>query len=225
MAKFIPSARKNMEKHMYDSMQMTTFKEEDYQHTVYSLNFIKACVYARYLDIFKEARLNSKPKDCNVIALGEVSTGHTLTNLLKFQKRGRPLVLNFGSCTWPPFVAKLEHFNNVVARFAANVDFVVIYIEEAHPTDGWAFSNNFDIKNHRTIEDRIDAAKQLQTIGVNCPIVVDEMSNKANIIYGGFYERLYILLDDLVVYEGQRGPVGYDLHEMERWLDDNVKLN
>ena len=123
-------------------------------------------------------------------------------------------------------MAKIEHFNNVVARFASDVDFVVIYINEAHPTDGWFLrGNTFSIQSHQTIDDRIDAARRLYNSGVKCPILVDEMSNNANRLYGGSPERLYVLLDDKIVYAGEKGPMGYDLPELEKWLEKNVKLH
>lgn len=61
--------------------------------------FVKQLCFEVYNDLFKEVRLNGKAPDCNVIELSDNETGNSLTNLLQFQKRGRPLVLNFGSCT------------------------------------------------------------------------------------------------------------------------------
>ena len=52
--------------------------------------------------------------------------------------RGRPLVLNFGSCTCPIFMNRLTGFRELVAEFGHVADFLVVYIEEAHPSDGWA---------------------------------------------------------------------------------------
>ncbi len=63
-------------------------------------------------------------------------------NLLDFAKPGRPLVLNFGSCTWPPFMAELADFSRVAADFAGEVDFLTVYVSEAHPMDGWHFAGN-----------------------------------------------------------------------------------
>lgn len=33
----------------------------------------------------------------------------------------------------------LHQFNKMVRRYQGQVDFLVLYIEEAHPVDGWAF--------------------------------------------------------------------------------------
>ena len=55
----------------------------------------------------------------------------------------------------------------------------------------------------------------LQKYGPKCPIVVDDISDEANLQYGGLYERLYIVLDDVIVYQGERGPIGYRMEEVE----------
>lgn len=116
---------------------------------------------------------------------------------------------------------ELERFNTLIARFSHAADFLIIYIEEAHPTDGWSFTNNIDIKRHLNIDDRLKAAKRLQSNKPTCPIVVDQMNNDANMKYGGLFERLYIIRDDVVQYEGKRGPSGYRLEEVEQWLEQN----
>ena len=119
-------------------------------------------------------------------------------------------------------MVKFEHFNKVVARFSSMADFIIIYIEEAHAADAWRFENNMEIKNHRSLEDRIEAANVLQQKGPRCPIFIDSMLNEANLKYGGLFERLYIILDDVIVYEGERGPVGYHVEEVEHWLEKHV---
>ena len=39
-------------------------------------------------------------------------------------------------------MAKLAKFNEIVRDFKDVADFAIIYISEAHPTDGWAFKVN-----------------------------------------------------------------------------------
>ena len=142
-----------------------------------------------------------------------------LKKLLDFQQNGRPLVINFGSCTWPPFVAKLDQFRSLIGRFGNVADFIVVYIEEAHPSNGWKFGDNFDISDHRFIYDRLAAAKVMQELVPECDVVVDTMKNTANLYYGAYYERLYVVLDNVIVYAGERGPQGYRMGELETWLE------
>lgn len=65
--------------------------------------------------------------------------GQSRSHLLDFARESRPLVVNFGSCTCPVFMERLREFNDVMTEFSDIADFLVIYISEAHPTDGWAF--------------------------------------------------------------------------------------
>lgn len=98
-------------------------------------------------------------------------------------------------------------------------DFLVVYIAEAHSTDGWAFTNNFDINQHRSQEDRLSAAKILIQKEPLCPVVVDDMSNVAAIKYGAMPERLYVLQAGKVVYKGKVGPWGYNPQEVRSFLE------
>lgn len=52
--------------------------------------------------------------------------------LSHFFPDNRPLILNFGSCTWPSFMLKFHEFNKLIQDFGSTADFLIIYIEEAH---------------------------------------------------------------------------------------------
>jgi hypothetical protein len=63
--------------------------------------------------------------------------GSKYFQLLDFARGSRPLVVNFGSCTCPVFMERLQQFGEIVEEFSSVADFLTIYIEEAHPTDEW----------------------------------------------------------------------------------------
>lgn len=87
-------------------------------------------------DLKKTARVGLAAPNCNL-----VSTEGQKCRVLDFMKGNRPLVLNFGSCTWPPFFIRLQNdFTKVVQDFGDVADFLVIYIREAHPSDGWSWN-------------------------------------------------------------------------------------
>ena len=114
--------------------------------------------------------------------------------------------------------------------------FVTIYISEAHASDGWYFpfvphsmkGQPGCIKNHVTIEDRINAAKAFSQ-AVDFPqaaeIVVDAMNDQLCDAYEAWPERLYIVVRGVVVYKGGQGPFGYRLEEVQRWLSNNNNNN
>ena len=54
--------------------------------------------------------------------------------------------------------------------------------------------------------------------------MVDLMNNMASSNYGATPERLYVVLDGKVVYEGQQGPFDYRLEDVEEYLEKRSKL-
>lgn len=56
-----------------------------------------------------------------------------------------------------------------------------------------------------------------------CPVLVDTMLDAANVAYGAFPIRLYIIKDDHVVYQGGSGPTGYKMEEISDWLKQNAR--
>lgn len=126
-------------------------------------------------------------------------------------------------------MARLNAYQRLAARSGHLADFLLVYIEEAHPTDGWISTDaSYQIPTHQSLQDRLRAA-QLMLQGVpGCRVVVDTMSNASNAAYGAYFERLYVILDGKVVYQGGRGPEGYKISELRSWLDryqDHVTAN
>ena len=76
-------------------------------------------------------------------------------------------------------MANLGKFGALRTKFAGLVDFVTIYIAEAHPAERKHFSGNFDISTHASMQERIEAAKTLKEnageILDGCPILVRDM--------------------------------------------------
>uniref|UniRef100_A0A3P8S5P1 Iodothyronine deiodinase n=1 Tax=Amphiprion percula TaxID=161767 RepID=A0A3P8S5P1_AMPPE len=124
-----------------------------------------------------------------------------------------PLCWDFAPKCFPS-----PEFKQLVKDFSDVADFLVVYIAEAHSTDGWAFTNNIDINQHRSLEDRMSAAKILIQEDPLCPVVVDDMSNITAIKYGALPERLYVLHAGKVAYKGKEGPWGYSPPEVRSFL-------
>ena len=104
-------------------------------------------------------------------------------------------------------------------------DFLLVYTEESHPVDGWFVSAcQYSIKQHRCVNDRIEAASIIQKMNPKYPVVIDSIDNQAVFEYGGTFERLFIIKDQIISYEGAMGPMGYKLDEVEAWLTDNKRV-
>uniref|UniRef100_A0A3B3WW99 Iodothyronine deiodinase n=1 Tax=Poecilia mexicana TaxID=48701 RepID=A0A3B3WW99_9TELE len=121
-------------------------------------------------------------------------------------------------------MTRLATFQRVVRQYADIADFLVVYIEEAHPSDGWVSSDApYQIPKHRCLEDRLRAAQLMFTEVPESNVVVDNMDNSSNAAYGAYFERLYIVMDERVVYQGGRGPEGYRISELKNWLEQYRK--
>uniref|UniRef100_A0A673N5C1 Iodothyronine deiodinase n=1 Tax=Sinocyclocheilus rhinocerous TaxID=307959 RepID=A0A673N5C1_9TELE len=117
-------------------------------------------------------------------------------------------------------MTRLAAFQRVARQYADIADSLLVYIEEAHPSDGWVSSDApYQIPRHRCMEDRLRAAELMNREAQGSAVVVDTMENSSNSAYGAYFERLYILKDDKVVYQGGRGPEGYRISELRDWLE------
>jgi len=100
--------------------------------------------------------------------------------------------------------------------------FLTIYIEEAHAIDAWYLPKGGypDIRQHVTLDDRI-AAANLFVKNLDFPIetVVDCIRNETNFHYRAVPERLYIVMNGVVVYQGGKGPFTYRLDEVLAWFE------
>ena len=81
------------------------------------------------------------------------------------------------------------------------------------------WQNNVEIAQHKSLKERCEAADILKSSRCPAPIMVDTMEDEATKAYGAFPERLFIIQQGQIVYEGGMGPYNYDLNEVTRWLE------
>jgi len=124
-------------------------------------------------------------------------------------------------------MANLGKFGELRQNFSDVADFVTIYIAEAHPAERGHFrvggdGGNYDIDTHNNIADRLNAAETLQQEAGDalegCKILVDPMDDRSNKAYASLPERLYVVQDGQVVYQGGLGPFDYRIGDVENFL-------
>lgn len=124
-------------------------------------------------------------------------------------------------------------------QYHEEVQFLSIYIREAHPIDGWwlgrrltrgIFSRFFpeasmDHYDPKTIEERRAVAGECETALQNgVRTYVDEMDDFVNDSYAAWPTRLYLIgLDGKVVYAGGMGPYGMKPNELKQAIDEYLK--
>ena len=64
----------------------------------------------------------------------------------------------------------------------------------------------------------------LELESVDCPVLVDSLTDDANKAYAGLPERLYIILDGIIVYQGAQGPFGYKVRVGDRSTNNSSFL-
>ena len=106
------------------------------------------------------------------------------------------------------------------------VDFVTIYIKEAHPEDEWQVGDNekkgICYMQPKSLAQRIAIANDfVARFDYAMPLVVDSMENEAEDAYAAWPERLYVIDENrTVAYQGGVGPFGFKPDELEEWLDE-----
>ncbi|XP_070567475.1 type I iodothyronine deiodinase-like [Ptychodera flava] len=97
------------------------------------------------------------------------------------------------------------------------IDFIFVYILEAHPADGWIMGSHYSTFNDATtVDERIDAARLLIEVdteyktftedirGVDqIPILLDNMNNDFNRAYSAQPDRIFVLRDGKFEYIGE----------------------
>ena len=106
---------------------------------------------------------------------------------------------------------------DLYAEYGDRVQFLVIYIREAHPTDGW-YMGNHDFRDPQTIEERRALAGTCETrLKYGILTIVDEMDDGVMKAYAAWPDRLYLIGEDgKVVFKGARGPFGFKPEELEK---------
>jgi hypothetical protein len=104
------------------------------------------------------------------------------------------------------------------------VQFIAVYVREAHPTDGWQMlSNDRAGIVFRQPLDRLErvgvAEKCCQSLAMSMPLLVDDVNDRVGHAYSGMPDRLYVIdRAGRVAYKGGRGPFGFKPGEMEQSL-------
>lgn len=172
--------------------------------------------------------------------VGEIAMDFTLKTLdgqavtLSQLCSEKPVVLIFGNFTCGPFRAEAGNLERLYERYGEQFHFLVVYVREAHPSDGWAMRRNeaaeIVLPQPQKYEERTAVAKQCRSfMGDRIPLVVDEMDDPVGRQYSGMPSRLYLLdADRQVLFKSGRGPHYFRPSELEEallWhLTDGVEV-
>jgi len=118
-------------------------------------------------------------------------------------------------------------------KYRDDVEFIVVYVKEAHPTDKWwlgrsrtqrllhELSGNparMDVADPVTLEQRrkVAASCQANLFDGAVPLYVDTMNDAVSARYAGKPTRIYFIgKDGQVLYNPGIGPFGFSPEELE----------
>lgn len=107
--------------------------------------------------------------------------------------------------------------NEAYETYKDRMNFFCIYINEAHPDDGWQIKVNLDadiIHNQpSTIEERADIAEVCQLdLRLNMPVLLGDIENETDLSYAARPVRLFVLDEDgVIVHRSGVGPRDLDV--------------
>lgn len=114
--------------------------------------------------------------------------------------------------------------NKLYEQYKDRVQFLVVYITEAHPSDVWQMESN--VRDHvvfaspKTEEERAFVAGAcVRKLGIKIPAVLDEFGNSTELAYTGWPDRMYLIdSQGRIAYKSKPGPFGFKPAELETAL-------
>ena len=106
-------------------------------------------------------------------------------------------------------------------QFGDDVEFLMVYIREAHPVDGRQSRSNESeailFLQPTNLDERTEVCKEMcQKLNISIPAVVDRLDDRVNQAYGALPDRLYLVgRDGRIAYKGDRGPRGFRPEELK----------
>jgi len=126
--------------------------------------------------------------------------------------------------------------HDLYEEYRDRVQFLVIYMREAHAIDGWWLGGGLfglllkmkgtkaikDVYDPKTMQDRKQVAARCELeLKHGIPTLVDEMDDPVNRAYAAMPTRIYLIgIDGRVVYAGGLGPWGFKPQELKTAIEE-----
>ena len=111
-------------------------------------------------------------------------------------------------------------------------EFFIVYIKEAHPSNGWALPENkkigIAVKDPRNYRERLAVAAQAcSVLHTKLPCLIDGLNNAVNKAYSAWPDRIFIVdtAGKIAVLGGQ-GPSGFkpSVVAARTWLESYFRV-
>lgn len=106
--------------------------------------------------------------------------------------RGKWVVLETGSATCSQYTKNIHRIKNLRKEFP-DVEFIIVYVREAHPGER--------LRQHRSFTEKLSAAKLLpQKYGEHRTILIDSLEGDMHRAYGAMPNLVYVINPDGIVH-------------------------
>jgi hypothetical protein len=105
--------------------------------------------------------------------------------------------------------------NQIYEEYKDRIQFLCVYIEEAHTTDEWQHFRNVEAEilyeKARTEDERAKVAQVcMLKLNIKMPMLLDSTTNEVNEKYAALPERFYVIDENgNITYGSARGPQGF----------------
>lgn len=110
-------------------------------------------------------------------------------------------------------------------QYAGRVAFYVVYIQEAHSTDGWQVDPNVAEgilyqQPTSTAEREAVAEACVLHMQLSIPALIDDMANTVDLAYAALPDRLYLIdAGGRVAFKSGQGPWGFKPDDLEAAIE------
>ena len=119
--------------------------------------------------------------------------------------------------------------NRLHKKYGKQVEFLLVYIREAHPSDGWQVQSN--VRDGIVFEQPTTEAARTQVcqkfladVKITIPPVIDGLDDAVGGAYSAWPDRLYLVdTAGKIAYQSGRGPWGFKPEELEEAIQEELK--
>jgi Iodothyronine deiodinase len=132
--------------------------------------------------------------------------------------------LIFGNFTCGPFRSQSGNIEKLYLRYRDRAKFFLVYVREAHPSDGWWMLSNqragINLAQPSDQNGRREVAQKCQAhLDLSIPFLVDTIDDNVGAQYSGMPNRLYLIdQHGKVAFKNGRGPFGFHPRQLEQSL-------
>ncbi len=118
--------------------------------------------------------------------------------------------------------------NEIAEQFKDRMDFYCVYIQEAHPDDGWQVQHNLDddivLNAPNSIDERAGIAELcVLRLNMAMPMLLDDMTDQADGLNNALPERLYLIDGGGIVrFKTVAGSMGFKPEDWAAAIADLV---